>query len=227
MKYENIKKGIFLNRPNRFIAEIEVDGKREICHVKNTGRCREILISGAEIYVEENNNPKRKTKFDLISVKKGDRLINIDSQAPNKAAFEWLKSGGLGRFDYIKPEKAYGSSRVDFYGEMCNSRIFIEVKGVTLENGNIVSFPDAPTLRGTKHLGELMRAVEEGYKAYVLFVVQMKNVLWFEPNYEHDPKFSEELYKAYKAGVKIIAYDCDITKDEMVICDEVSIKFRR
>ncbi len=225
MKYENIRKAIFLNRPNRFIAEIEIEGKKEISHVKNTGRCKEILVPGAEIYVQEVSDPKRKTHFDLITAKKGNRLINIDSQAPNKAAYEWLRAGGLISAKSIKPEKVYGESRFDFYSEDKNA--FIEVKGVTLENDGVVSFPDAPTIRGTKHLRELIRAKEEGCDAYVLFVVQMKGVKYFTPNFKNDPEFSEMLIKAQKMGVKIFAYDCYISKDEMNIADEVSVILRR
>ncbi len=227
MKYENIRKAIFLNRPNRFIAEIEIQGRTEIAHVKNTGRCKEILVPGAEIYVSENNSPKRKTRFDLISVMKGKRLINIDSQAPNKAVLEWLRAGNLISADYIKPETVYKNSRFDFYTEGKCGKSFIEVKGVTLENEDVVSFPDAPTLRGAKHMAELVEAKKEGFGAYVVFVVQMKGVKYFTPNFVNDPEFSEQLIRAYEEGVKIYAYDCCINECEMNIADEVKVVLRR
>ncbi|MCD8238345.1 MAG: DNA/RNA nuclease SfsA [Clostridiales bacterium] len=225
MKYESIKKAVFLKRPNRFCAEILIDGEVETVHVKNTGRCREILVEGAEVFLAEGKGEKRKTKYDLVSVYKGGRLINIDSQAPNKAAGEWFSSGKspFGTVE-VKAERTFGASRLDFLLEKDGRRIFVEVKGVTLENDGVVSFPDAPTERGTKHLRELMGALAQGYEAYVLFVVQMKNVKYFTPNIEHDPVFSAELIKAENSGVKILAYDCFVSENEMRIEDKVEIR---
>ena len=165
MTYKNIIPGIFISRPNRFTAEVEIDGNIEICHVKNTGRCKELLIPGAEVYLQKSDNPNRATKYDLIAVRKGERLINMDSNAPNKVFFEYLQSGAyIKNITLIKPEARYGSSRFDFYVEAEGRRIFIEVKGVTLEENGVVMFPDAPTERGVKHLNELMRCASEGYR---------------------------------------------------------------
>ncbi len=227
MRYENIKKAVFLNRPNRFIAEVLIEGKKERVHVKNTGRCRELLIPGAEVYLQESQNPARKTRFDLITVNKGGRLVNMDSQAPNKAVSEWLSEGTLFKPDFVKPEFTYGSSRFDFYFEKGEKKGFIEVKGVTLENEGVVSFPDAPTERGTKHLRELVKAAKEGYLAYVFFVIQMKDVKYFTPNFENDRAFSEGLNEAAEAGVKILAYDCFVSPAEMKIEDKVKVILRR
>ena len=184
MKYENIVTGKFIERPNRFIALVEMEGKVEKCHVKNTGRCRELLLPGAAVYLEKSDNPNRKTAYDLIGVKKGELLINMDSQAPNKVVKEWLEEEIYFKdITLLKPEYRYGKSRIDFYLETAEGRrIFIEVKGVTLEEEGIARFPDAPTERGIKHIQELQQAVSEGYEAYILFVIQMKNVFQFEPN---------------------------------------------
>ncbi len=226
MKYDNIKEAIFLSRPNRFIAEVITEGKKETVHVKNTGRCRELLVPGARVYIQKCDKAGRKTGYDLISVYKGDMLVNMDSQAPNKAVGEWLLKGGYFSPDVIKAECTYKSSRIDFYIEEGERRIFIEVKGVTLENHRAASFPDAPTERGTKHLRELESAVDEGYEAYVFFVVQMKGIIYFEPNRENDPEFSAELCRACEKGVKILAYDCVITKEEMTIDKEIEIRLK-
>ncbi len=226
MKYENIKKGRFIKRPNRFIAHIEIDNKIEICHVKNTGRCKELLIPEKSIvYVQESDNPKRKTKFSLIAVEKGNRIINMDSQVPNKAVYEFIESGKLfHKVTYIKPEKTYKNSRFDLYVETeDNRRIFIEVKGVTLEENQVVRFPDAPSERAVKHVNELCECVEEGFEAYVFFVIQMKDVLYFEPNYETHKKFAEALVNAEKRGVNILAYDCNVTPDSIVINNSVKV----
>ena len=179
MKYIHMEQAVFIERPNRFIAYVEQAGKREICHVKNTGRCRELLVPGAEIYVQRQSNAARKTPLDLIAVKKGERLINIDSQAHNMAAAEWLRTSGMfGPGAVIKPECRYGNSRFDFYIENGERKAFMEVKGVTLEEEGIVRFPDAPTERGVKHLEELSVCKKAGYEAYVFFVIQMKGVRW-------------------------------------------------
>lgn len=228
MKYKETEKAIFLKRPNRFIAEVEVQGKREIVHVKNTGRCKELLIPGTEVILEKSGNPKRKTKYDLICVNKQGRLINMDSQIPNKAAEEWIKKGGLFPEEVtIRPEKKYGNSRFDLYVESPVRRAFVEVKGVTLEEDNIVRFPDAPTVRGLKHVEELILCMEEGYEAYLLLVIQMKGVKKFTPNWETHPEFGEALVKAEKAGVKILARDCFVTEDSIEIQDEVPVDLTR
>lgn len=225
MKYHNILKGKFIIRPNRFIAHIEINGKVEICHVKNTGRCKELLIPNVTVFVEENNNPKRKTKFSLISVKKEKRLINIDSQVPNKIVYEWIANGNLFKeCTLIKPETKYKNSRFDFYIETENTKAFIEVKGVTLENQGVVKFPDAPTERGLKHVKELCECIKEGYDAYIIFVVQMKDVLHFEPNVEMHKEFAEALKKAKKQGVHIIAVDCEVNEDSISIRDYVKVR---
>ena len=174
MHYENMEPAVFISRPNRFVAYVEQAGKQEICHVKNTGRCRELLIPGAELYVQRSDNPARKTALDLISVKKGDQWVNMDSQAPNKAAAEWLKNGGLGTKEIlVRPEYKYENSRFDFYLETEGRKAFMEVKGVTLEEDGTARFPDAPTERGVKHIRELMRCLDDGYEAYILFVIQI------------------------------------------------------
>src|SRR5471030_957572 len=225
MKYENIIKGKFIERPNRFIAHIDINGKIEICHVKNTGRCKELLIPGATVFVEENNNPKRKTKFSLISVIKDKRIINMDSQVPNKVVHEWIVKGNLFKdITLIRPENKYKKSRFDFYVETKNRKVFIEVKGVTLENEGIVKFPDAPTERGVKHVKELCDCVKEGYDAYIIFVIQMNNVLHFEPNVETHKEFAEALKEAQKCGVHILAVDCDVKEDSINIIDYVEVR---
>ena len=217
MQYNNMVPGIFLSRPNRFIAHVQIDGREEVCHVKNTGRCRELLPPGAEVWCQESDNPARKTKYDLITVKKGDRLINMDSQAPNTAAREWLLAGGLGEISELRPETVHGDSRFDFSFMKDGKRCFLEVKGVTLENDGVCAFPDAPTERGTKHLRGLTRAAEEGFGAYVLFVVQMENVRYLHPNDATDPAFGKTLREAAEAGVKILAMDCRVTPGSMAL----------
>lgn len=224
MKYkEPIIQGIFRNRPNRFIAHIEINGETEICHVKNTGRCRELLPEGASVYCADCLSPTRKTRYDLIAVQKGSRLINMDSQAPNVAAAEWLKAGGLGSITNIKPETTFGDSRFDFSFVKDNKLCFLEVKGCTLENDGICSFPDAPTQRGTKHIRELIRLKQEGYGAYILFVIQMSDVVCLSPNDNTDPSFGTALRDAAKAGVEILAYDCTVTPDSMAIRTPVDV----
>ena len=224
MHYSNIRRATFLRRPNRFIAHIEVDGREEICHVKNTGRCRELLTDRAIIYVEHHDNPKRKTKYSLIAVEKGDLLINMDSQAPNKVVGEWLLAKEpFGKVKLLKPECTYGSSRFDFYLETETEKIFIEVKGVTLEEDGIVRFPDAPTERGIKHLEELRACVEAGYKAAVIFVVQMEGMQHFEPNEKTHPQFGEALRQARKAGVEVLAYECKVTPSSLEITKSIPV----
>ena len=217
MKYENMVRGTFLSRPNRFIAHIEIDGKKEICHVKNTGRCRELLTPGAQVWCQSFDNPNRKTKYDLICVKKGDLLINMDSQAPNIAAKEWLLNGGLGEIQDLKAEYTHGDSRFDFSFIKDGKRCFLEVKGVTLEHDGVCAFPDAPTERGVKHLQGLTAAVEAGYGAFVLFVVQMADMKYLQPNDDTDPAFGAALRKAAESGVTILAMDCAVTEDSMTI----------
>ncbi len=224
MKYERISKGTFLERPNRFIAYAELSGKTEVIHVKNTGRCAELLIPGASIYVQESDNPARKTKWDLIGVEKGSRMINMDSQVPNLVVKEWIESGHLtSDIRMVRPETAYGNSRFDLYVETGSSRIFIEVKGVTLEEEGVVRFPDAPSDRAVKHLQELEKAVREGYEAYVFFVIQMKGVRYFTPNMDTHPAFCEALKSAKAAGVNILAYDCRVSGDRIEIADPVPV----
>lgn len=225
MKYDKVKTGIFMSRPNRFIAYVMVDGVTVTCHVKNTGRCKELLIPGVTVYLEEHNNPKRKTKYSVIGVQKGSRMINMDSQAPNKVVYEWIQSGGLySDIKIIKPEKTYGNSRFDFYVETTNKQIYIEVKGVTLEEDGIVRFPDAPTERGVKHINELISCVKEGYEAYIIFVIQMKEVKHFEPNDITHPEFGKALREAEKQGVHIIAMDCDVKKNQLNIRHNVKVQ---
>ncbi len=228
MKYENIRKGKFLDRPNRFIAHVELQGKIETVHVKNTGRCRELLIPGNEVILEESKNPARKTRYDLVCVCKQGRWINMDSQIPNKAAMEWIQKGGLFPEKVsVRPEKKYGNSRFDLYVESLRRKAFIEVKGVTLEEENVVRFPDAPTLRGVKHVEELIECMEDGYEAYLLFVIQMQGVKYFAPNWDTHPEFGECLVKADRKGVKILAYDCLVTEDTMEICSPVPVCLER
>ena len=224
MKYERISKGVFLERPNRFIAYAELAGKKEVIHVKNTGRCAELLRPGAPIYVQESDNPARKTKWDLIGVEKGSRMINMDSQVPNQVVKEWVEAGNLKPdIRLVRPETTYGNSRFDLYVETGNSRAFIEVKGVTLEENGVVRFPDAPSDRAVKHLQELEKAVREGYEAYVFFVIQMKGVRYFTPNMDTHPAFCEALKSAKAAGVRLLAYDCRVSGDEIQIADPVPV----
>lgn len=224
MFYKNIVPGTFLARPNRFIAHIEIDGKEEIVHVKNTGRCRELLPAGAQVWCEKSANPARKTAYDLISVKKGTRIINMDSQAPNAAAKEWLEQGGLGKIENLRPESRHGDSRFDFSFTKDGVPCFLEVKGVTLETDGVCAFPDAPTIRGAKHLRELTELANSGYGAYVLFVIQMTDVAYLHPNDVTDPAFGKALREAAKAGVTVLAMDCRVTPDSMVIQSPVEVR---
>ena len=217
MIYTGMTPGIFLARPNRFIAHVEIDGQTEIVHVKNTGRCRELLPAGAAVWCQKSDNPSRKTKYDLITVRKGSRLINMDSQAPNIAAKEWLLAGGLGTLEDVRAETKHGDSRFDFSFTREGQQCFLEVKGVTLENDGICAFPDAPTERGAKHLRGLCKCAEEGYGAYVLFVIQMSDVKHLHPNDATDPEFGAALREAAAAGVQVLAVDCTVTEDSMTV----------
>lgn len=226
MKYERMTQGRFISRPNRFIANVEINGVTEVCHVKNTGRCRELLIPNVTtVFVQKSDNPDRKTKFSVIGVLKGDRKINMDSQVTNKVVHEWILKGNLfNDVILIKPEKTYKNSRFDFYVETKTEKAFIEVKGATLEEDGIVRFPDAPTERGVKHIHELCECINDGYKAYIIFVIQMKDVLYFTPNDVTHKEFGDALRAAEKKGVKIIAVDCYVTEDSIDICDYVDVK---
>ncbi len=223
MRYDNIVKGSFIDRPNRFIANVKIADKTEVCHVKNTGRCKELLTPNAAVYLQKSNNPQRKTAYDLIAVEKGSLLINMDSAAPNKAAYEYLKKV-FGETAQITPEKTYGNSRIDFYAEQKKDKWLIEVKGVTLEKNGSAFFPDAPTERGVKHIRELQKALSEGYKTAILFIVQMKGVHTFSPNDETHPEFGQALREAAKSGVIIKAVDCIVTPDSMTADKEIAVR---
>lgn len=224
--YENMVEGRFLKRPNRFIAHVEINGKEEICHVKNTGRCRELLVPGCTVWCQRHDDSKRKTKYSLISVQKGSRCINMDSQVPNKVAAEYIAAGGLGFVPQVlQAEKKYGSSRFDFYLEDDRGYPgYVEVKGVTLERKDVAYFPDAPTERGAKHLMELKRAGEQGLRAFVLFIVQMEDIRHLEPNRETDPIFSQALEDAKKAGVEVLAVGCKITPDTIETAAPIPVR---
>lgn len=229
MKYNTIEKATFIKRPNRFIAEVSIGGKTEVVHVKNTGRCKELLVDNATVYLEKSSNPLRKTKYDLVGVEKntdkGSILINMDSQVPNQIAFEWLpKSGLFSKKAKIRREVTFGNSRFDLYVEDGERKAFIEVKGVTLENDGIAMFPDAPTERGVKHLNELVSCLEDGYEAYILFVVQMKGVKLFKPNDITHRAFGDALRDADKSGVNVLAYDCIVTEESIEIRNPVNVK---
>ena len=224
MKYANMTPGTFLARPNRFIAHIDMEGQTEVVHVKNTGRCRELLPVGARVWCQKSDNPARKTKYDLITVQKGDRLINMDSQAPNIAAGGWLRGGGLGNVENLRAEVKHGDSRFDFSFFLNGKQCFLEVKGVTLETDGVCAFPDAPTERGAKHLRDLTKAVQEGYGGYVLFVIQMEKVTYLHPNDATDPEFGKALREAAANGVQVLAVDCEVTVDEMRIGNFVPVQ---
>ena len=223
MFYKNMVSGKFLTRPNRFIAHIEIDGQVEVCHVKNTGRCRELLIPGAQVWCQKSDNPTRKTQYDLICVQKSRRLINMDSQAPNRAVKEWLLAGGLGKIENLKPESFHGSSRFDFSFTKDGKPCLLEVKGVTLENCGVCAFPDAPTERGTRHLRHLAQASRNGYDCFVLFVIQMTDIAYLHPNDATDPNFGSALREASAAGVTVIAMDCLVTQQSMTIQNPVPV----
>ena len=224
MHYANMVSGEFLSRPNRFIAHVRIGGTEQVVHVKNTGRCRELLPAGAQVWCQKSDNPNRKTAYDLITVQKGSRLINMDSQAPNAAAREWLEQGGLGEISQLRAETFHGDSRFDFSfvkdGKLC----FLEVKGVTLENDGVCAFPDAPTQRGAKHLKGLAKAVADGFGGYVLFVIQMADVKYLHPNDATDPAFGDALREAAANGVTVLAMDCAVTPNTMEIRLPILVK---
>lgn len=275
MQYNNIVTGIFHERPNRFIALVEINGQLEKCHVKNTGRCREILIPGAEVYLQDawagdnltinaeqaakngTANAKqavknsavnaekeqamkngddgsrskrgaasaRKTRYDVIAVKKGSRIVNMDSQIPNKAVAQWLAEGNLfSKNAIIRPEQKYGNSRFDLYIEDGGRKVFMEIKGVTLEEDGIARFPDAPTERGVKHVLELCQCAQEGYEAFIFFLIQMKGVHQLEPNWKTHEAFGIALQEAQKCGVKILAYDSVVTEDSIYVGAQIPVK---
>ncbi len=224
MTYENVVPGVFQSRPDRFIANVGIGGKIEVCHVKNTGRCRELLVPGAPVWCQERESPARRTRFDLIAVQKGDRLINMDSAAPNQVFGEYLRSGLLlPAPTLVRPEVRSGNSRLDFYVENADVRAFCEVKGVTLEENGVAMFPDAPTQRGIKHLHELIQCVKAGFSAYAVFIIQMSPVRYFTPNRAAHPEFADALKTARDAGVRLLALDCVVTPESVAIGGEVKI----
>ena len=220
MRYSSCIPGTFLSRPNRFVAQVELNGRTETCHVKNTGRCRELLLPGCRVYLVPGSNPARKTKYDLVAVDKatahGPLLVNMDAQAPNRVFLEWAQGGhfrpGL---TLLKPETTFGASRFDFYWETASDRGFVEVKGVTLEEDGVVRFPDAPTLRGVKHLEELIAARQAGYQAALCFIVQLAGTKYVEPNDTTHPQFGQALRRAAAAGVEVFALGCAVTPDTL------------
>ena len=221
MKYDKIVEAIFIERPNRFIARVKIDGSEavESVHVKNTGRCRELLLRGAEVILEDciEKNPNRKTRYDLIAVKKNKKWVNIDSQAPNKVVKEWLMTQG---YDSIKPEYTFGNSRLDFYMEKGKQKYLMEVKGCTLEIDGVGYFPDAPTERGVKHLKELAAACGQGYKCLIAFVIQMEGISEVRPNTETHPEFGAALHEAKAAGVEVLFLKCHVGMDRLEIIGE-------
>jgi len=227
MEYKKTVDGIFLKRPNRFIAHVLINGEEEIVHVKNTGRCKELLIPGAKVVLEDySQNPNRKTRYSLIAVWKGEMLVNMDSQVPNEVVFEALREGKIneiGDISYLKREVAFGSSRYDIYYESKDKKAFMEVKGVTLEDKGIAMFPDAPTERGAKHVLEMMEAVKEGYEGTIFFLIQMKGPKELRPNWQMDENFSEAVKLASENGVRIIAYDSIVSENSIIIDKPVKI----
>ena len=227
MQYQNVKKAVFLRRPNRFIAQVELEGREETVHVKNTGRCRELLVPGVTVYLEDGGRPGRKTRYDLIAVEKGDRLINMDAQAPNKVFGEWAASGGFRTgLSLLRPETIWGNSRFDFYWESSEEerKGFVEVKGVTLEEGGAVYFPDAPTERGVKHVEELVACRKAGYEAALFLVVQMEGVAFWSPNDRTHPAFGAAVRTAAAAGVEILCRDCRVTPDSLTMGAPVAVR---
>lgn len=227
MRYANIYEGRFVRRLNRFVAEVEIEGKVERVHVKNTGRCAELLVPGYRVYMEKSASPGRKTAYDLIAVEKrtdgGARLINMDSMAPNRAAAEWLAAGGLGSLEHLRAEVTVGDSRFDFCAEQAGRPVAVEVKGCTLEQDGVARFPDAPTLRGLKHVRGLNALARQGWRCAVLIVIQMKGVTRFEPNWDTQPDFGRALIEARAAGVEIIAMDCRVALETVTIDEPVSV----
>lgn len=232
MRYDRVVEGRFLSRPNRFIALVEIDGRQETVHVKNTGRCRELLLPDVKVWLSDSGNPNRKTRYDLVAVEKAKEsgepmLINIDSQIPNDVAGEWLPSSKLfSENAKIRREVTFGASRFDFYIEDGERKCFLEVKGVTLEREGVALFPDAPTERGVKHLGELAECVEQGYEAYLLFVIQMKGIHEFRPNDETHRAFGDALRQAESRGVRLLAMDCIVAPDSIDIDKPIEIKIK-
>ena len=226
MQYAHVRPAVFQARPNRFVARVLLDGKEETVHVKNTGRCRELLVPGARVYLAEGDNPARKTRYDLVAVEKGELLVNLDSQAPNKVFAQWAQAGGFRPgLTLLRPETTWGNSRFDFYWEdAAGQRGFVEVKGVTLEEEGHVRFPDAPTLRGVKHLEELVRARAEGYEAAVCFVVQMEGMVDFAPNDATHPAFGAALRRAAAAGVTVLAMECAVTPGSLAIRRPIPVR---
>lgn len=223
--YENMVSGKFIDRPNRFIALVEINGHIEKAHVMNTGRCRELLIPGTDIFCQQHDDPKRKTKYSLVTVKKGEQLVNMDSQVPNRLAAQMIEEGRiLPEPVIVQREKTYGDSRFDIYAESGSRRMYAEVKGVTLEEDGTARFPDAPTQRGMKHIRGLIQAVKDGYEAALIFIIQMKGVYQFEPNVRTQPEFAALLYEAIDCGVVVKAYDCVVTKDSITVDREIPIK---
>ena len=222
MRYGKVLEAEFIERPNRFIARVRLSGQEVVCHVKNTGRCRELLVPGCTVYLEDCRGRGRKTDFDLIAVRKGERIINMDSQAPNRAVGEYLPTL-FPDATCIRPETTFGTSRFDYYVETPDRKIFLEVKGVTLEEDGVVLFPDAPTERGVKHLQELIQCTEKGYEAYVLFAVQMSGVKHLRPNDRMHPAFGEALRLASAVGVRVMALECEITPDTMHLTREIPV----
>ncbi len=225
MRYQDIHRAVFISRPNRFVARVNLDGQEEVCHVKNTGRCRELLVPGREVSLEKSANPDRKTKYDLIGVFREDRWVNMDSQIPNRVVEEWLPGSGLfSPTADIYRERKYGNSRFDLYVEDGERKVYMEVKGVTLEEEGTARFPDAPTQRGVKHLEELGNCVENGYEAYLFFVIQMKGVHHLEPNRQTHPQFASALREAANRGVKVLAYDCRVGEDFIELDQPVPVR---
>lgn len=224
MHYDRMLEATFLSRPNRFVAMVELNGQQVVCHVKNTGRCKELLIPGATVYLQKAASPERKTAYDLIAVRKGQRLINMDAAAPNQVFGEWARAGHLlPQPTLVKAEAKRGASRLDFYIENADRKAWVEVKGVTLEEDGYVRFPDAPTERGVKHLGELEACVRDGYEAYAVFVIQMEGVKDFAPNWQTHPAFGEALCHAAQNGVQVLALDCHVEVDELAIRQTVPV----
>lgn len=227
MRYSNIHSGEFVSRPNRFIANVLIDGREQVCHVKNTGRCKELLVRGSKVYLEKSDNPDRKTQYDLVAVEKNGILINMDSQAPNKAAEEWLRERKpFGEDMEVFPEQTYGNSRFDFClkSNKTDRKMYLEVKGCTLEREGVVLFPDAPTERGLKHINELISCAEQGIGAAILILVQMSGVKYFTPNYETHREFGQALKRAKEKGVTLLCYDSLVTPESLQVNSPVEIR---
>ena len=224
MQYERIRPAVFRSRPNRFIAKVEIDGQEETVHVKNTGRCKELLVHGRTVWLEEGTNPNRKTRYDLIAVDKDGLLVNMDAQAPNKVFAEWAEQGNfISGLTLLRPETTWGKSRFDFYWEAGERKGFVEVKGCTLEDDGYCRFPDAPTERGVKHLNELVSCMADGYEATICFVIQMEGMKSFSPNDATHPAFGDALRAASAAGVKVLTVGCHVTPDSLEITHTIPV----